>query len=114
MYAIAIETSDPCTFEDGDYKPGRPHKTRYWGAGDATYLWFNEEVAGRYLEDLDDNHFMGKQGEPHQVDDAYIETVTPELLAMFTATGWVVFPWFTGQMFSDEGYPEQHEYEEEK
>ena len=56
----------------------------------------------------------GKQGEPHQVDDAYIETVTPELLAMFKATGWVVFPWFTCQMFSDEGYPEQHEYEEEK
>ena len=114
MYAIAIETADLGTIEDGVYKPGRPHKTRYWGAGDCTYLWHNEIAADAYLDRLDDNHFMGKQGEPHQVDDAYIETVTPELLAALKADGPVFFPWFAEQAFCDEGYPTQHEYREEK
>ena len=113
LYAIAVETSDLGTFEDGEYRPGRQHKNRCWGAGDCTYLWFHETAAGDYLERLDDNHFMGKQGEPHQLDDAYVETVTPELLAELKADGPVFFPWFAEQAFTDEGYPVQHEYMEE-
>ena len=112
LYAIAVSTSDIGTHDTllGVYTPGRVHKPRYWGAGDATYLWFNEAAAEDYLDRLDDGHFTGKNGWAHVVDDAYITSVDADLLAELKEQGSVFFPWFAEQAFSDEGYTAQHDY----
>ena len=113
LYAIAVSTSDIGTHDTllGQYTPGRIHKPRYWGAGDATYLWFTEAAAQDYLERLDDGHFTGKNnGWAHQVDDAFVTSVDADLLAQLKEQGSVFFPWFAEQAFSDEGYTAQHEY----
>lgn len=92
FYAIAVDTSDR----------GYPYRTRYWGAGFATYLWHSHCAAEHYLSDLADGYFTGKGRHPHVVDDAYVIEVTSK--REVAPNGEVMFPWFSSPQYDNEGY----------
>jgi hypothetical protein len=105
FYAIAVDTS-PLDYSGLDYK------TRYWGAGFATYLWHSRSAAEHYLSDLDGPYFTGKGRYPHVVDDAYVVEVTDK--REVAPNGEVMFPWFSSPMYDNEGYDTPPIYAEQE
>jgi len=92
MYAIAVESFPQDSKGD---QIGR-YKTRYWGAGDCTYLWASKQQAEDYMNDLNDDFFHDKTA---VIDDVRIAHVDRDEIE-----GEIIEPSWTEPKYSDEGY----------